>query len=89
MIGFAVTFYIRSQTIKKVVNIRINLAKDTLAYVLLFVMAMVVSLEIPGAYFIGIAAYIVIIALYFRDIEKMTKKTAGVLKKIISRREAK
>lgn len=89
MIGFAVTFYIRSQTIKKVVNIRINLAKDTLAYVLLFVMAMAVSLEIPGACFMGIAAYIVIIALYFRDIEKMIIRAAGVLRIIISRREAK
>ena len=84
MIGFAVTFYIRSHSIKKVVDLKINLAKDTLAYALLFAMAMVISFEIPGSYFIGTAIFATLIILYLRDIKHLLLKIAGILEKIIA-----
>lgn len=85
MIGFAVTFYIRSHSIKKVVDLKINLAKDTLAYALLFAMAMVISFEIPGSYFIGTAIFTTLIILYLRDIIYLLLKITGILEKIIAR----
>ena len=84
MIGFAVTFYIRSHSIKKVVDLKINLAKDTLAYALLFAMAMVISFEIPGSYFIGTVIFATLIILYLRDIKHLLLKIAGILEKIIA-----
>lgn len=84
MIGFAVTFYIRSHSIKKVVDLKINLAKDTLAYAQLFAMAMVISFEIPGSYFIGTAIFATLIILYLRDIKHLLLKIAGILEKIIA-----
>lgn len=89
MIGFAVTFYIRSHSIKKVVDLKINLAKDTLAYALLFAMAMVISFEIPGSYFIGMAIFTTLIILYLRDIKYLLLKITGILEKIIARSRVK
>lgn len=89
MVGFAVTFYIRSQTIKKVVDLKINLLKDTIAYILLLSMAMVVSLEIAGSYFIGIAILGLLVILYFKDIMRLIAKISGVFKKFIARSKTK
>lgn len=89
MIGFAVTFYIRSHSIKKVVDLKINLVKDTLAYALLFAMAMVISFETPSSYFIGTAIFTTLIILYLRDIKYLLLKIIGILEKIIARSKVK
>lgn len=89
MVGFAVTFYIRSQTIKKIIDLKINLFKDTIAYSLLFTMALVISLEIAGSYFIGNAILGVLVVLYFKDITRLVIKLLGVFEKIMARRKTK
>lgn len=89
MIGFAVTFYIRSRIIKKVVDLKTNLLKDTFAYILLFLMAMVVSFELQGSYFIGIVIFIALTVLYLKDIRSFFSRVIKTIKRVYRREKRK
>lgn len=45
LLGFAITFYIRSKTVKKVVDLKTNLLKDTFIYMILMLQACVITFE--------------------------------------------
>ena len=85
MIGFAITFYIRCHTVKKIVDITFDLKKDTFSYILLVTQAFVICLEIPFSYLIGVALFVVLIYMYRKEcytfISKVLSVTNGFLKK--------
>lgn len=74
MIGFAVTFYIRTQTIKKVINIRIDLAKDSVVYLILITQAFIIGHEMVYSYIIGVILFVLIIIAYRKIYINILKK---------------
>ena len=64
MIGFAITFYIRSHTVKKITDISFNLKKDTFAYLALVIQAFVICMEVPFSYLIGIVFFVLLFLIY-------------------------
>lgn len=67
MIGFAMTFYIRSFTVKKVVDISFDLKKDSIIFLLLIIQALVICLEMPFSYLIGVILFLFIFFLYRKE----------------------
>lgn len=85
MLGFAVTFYMRSQTIKKIVDIKMNLLKDSIAYLLLIIQAVVIGNEIRYGIIIGITILGIVFIMYLSDINKLISKCIPIVKKKMSR----
>ena len=77
MIGFAVVFYIRRQSMQKIINLRINIVKDSLMYVLLLVQAIVISFEVSYSWCIAIIILILLILINYKYI-------LGILKTFFS-----
>ena len=80
MLGFAVTFFIRSFSMKKILDMHINLIRDTLIYLILVINAFLISHEIQYSYIIGIISFAVIIFVYRSTIMTMLRKLMGILK---------
>ncbi len=80
MIGFAITFYIRSRTVKKVIDIHFDLKKDTFVYILLIIQTFVICLEVPFSYLIGIAIFAVIVAIYWKECMALIRKGLQIVK---------
>lgn len=80
VIGFAVTFYIRSQSIKKIINIEIDLFKDSIVYLLLVVQALLMSFEVKYAYLICVLILCLICSIYMKPIYKVINKFFMVIK---------
>lgn len=68
MLGFAVTFYIRIFGMKKIIDIKIEIVKDTIVYFLLIIQAFLISLEVMNAYILGILILGLIIFLYRKSL---------------------
>lgn len=68
MIGFAVTFYIRCQTVKKIVDLRINVIKDSIIYFILLIQAILIGNEIKYGEIISAVLLLLIITIYRKDI---------------------
>lgn len=68
MLGFAVTFYIRIFGMKKIINIKIEIVKDTIVYFLLIIQAFLISLEVMNAYILGMLILVLIIFLYRKSL---------------------
>lgn len=85
MISFAITFYIRCHTVQKIIDITFDLKKDTFAYILLVTQALVICLEIPFSYLIGVALFALLICMYRKEcyvfISRALSVTKGFLKK--------
>lgn len=84
MIGFAVTFYIRSQSVKKIIDIKINLIKDSVVYLLLIVQALTMSLEVTYSYIFGVSIFLIIVILYWKEISQIIIKINILIKRKIS-----
>lgn len=80
MIGFAVVFYIRKQSMQKIVNLRINIVKDSLMYVLLLVQAIVISFEVSYSWCIAIIILILLILIKYKYIFGILKTFFSVFK---------
>lgn len=79
MVGFAVTFYIRTHTIKKVINIKIDLAKDSVVYLILIVQAFIIGHEITYSYVIGAILFVLIIIAYRKIYINILKKSFSLI----------
>lgn len=73
LLGFAITFYIRSKTVKKVVDLKTNLLKDTFIYMILMLQACVITFECPYKYFVGTILFVAIVCLYYKYIINIFK----------------
>ena len=80
MLGFAITFYIRSRTVKKVIDISINLKKDTFVYILLIFQAFVICLQVPLSYLIAIGIFTVIVLIYWKDCKVLVGSAVRIVK---------
>ena len=80
MIGFAVVFYIRKQSMQKIVNLRINIVKDSVMYVLLLVQAIVISFEVSYSWCIAIIILILLILINYKYIFGILKTFFAVFK---------
>lgn len=80
MVGFAITFYIRSRTVKKVIEISFDLKKDTLVYILLIIQAFVICLEVPFSYLIGIVIFAIIVLIYWKDCKVLASSAIRIVK---------
>lgn len=78
-IGFAVTFYIRSYTVKKVTNIEFNQCKNTVVYILLVIQALIISSEVPFFYFWGTGALILILIIYRKECNYIIVKGKNII----------
>ena len=85
MIGFAVTFYIRSQNIKKILDLKINLKKDSFIYVLLIIEAIIIGHEIAFSYVIGVLIIGIIVILYRRDLLIMVNIVISQSKRLVQK----
>lgn len=86
MLGFAVTFYIRIYKIKKIVDIKIQLLRDSFAYLLLIVQAFLISLEMTNAYIIGLFVLIFILFLYKHELTQIINKVLYLSRKMKGRK---
>lgn len=85
MIGFALTFYIRSYTVKKVVDISFDIKRDTVAYLLLIAQAFIICLEAPFSYLIGSVILFLILILYRKQCISLVGWMISILKALTSR----
>ena len=85
MIGFAATFYIRSNNVKKIINIQINIKRDSVIYGLLILEAIVIWNELPFAYWIGLSIILMIAIIYFKDIRSLVNAIFASIVKIIKK----
>lgn len=85
MLGFAVTFYIRTQAIKKIINININIVKDSIVYLILIIQAFIVGHEVAYSYIIAILLLMVIILVYRHFYGRILKKSLDYLRMILCR----
>ena len=80
MLGFAVVFYIRRQSMQKIVNLRINIVKDSLMYVLLLVQAIVISFEVSYNWCTAIIILILLILINYKYIFGILKTFFSMFK---------
>ena len=85
MIGFAITFYIRCHSVKKIIDIAFDLKKDTFVYILLIIQAFVVCLEVPFFYVIGIAIFVLIFFMYRKEYITFISRAFEILKSRIEK----
>lgn len=83
MVGFALTFYIRSFTVKKVVDISFDLKKDTFIYLLLVAQAFVICLGVPLSYLIGAILFLLIMLLYRKEYYSLLSRIFSILKRFL------
>lgn len=81
IIGFAIIYYIRVVLIKKIVNLNINLWKDSTIFVLLLIQAFIISYEIKFNLIIGTLLLIIINAFYFKDLISLLKTILLIIKR--------
>ena len=79
MVGFALTFYIRSFTVKKVVDISFDLKKDTFIYLLLVAQAFVICLGVPLSYLIGAILFLLIMLLYRKEYYSLLSRIFSIV----------
>lgn len=80
MLGFAVTFYIRSYSMKKIIDIHVNHIRDSIIYLLLVANAYLIGHEIKHSYIIGVISFAVIIFVYRSTIMTMLRKLISIFK---------
>ena len=85
MIGFALVFYIRSYTVKKVVDIAIDIKRDSVGYLLLIAQAFIICLEVPLSYLIGSAILLLIFVLYRKQCISLVGWMISILKTLTTR----
>lgn len=84
MIGFAVTFYIRICGVKKIIDIKIEIVKDTIVYFLLIIQAFLISLEVTYAFIVGILILGFIVFLYRKSLIQIINIVWKMLLRMIS-----
>ena len=85
MVGFALTFYIRCYTVRKVIDISFDLGRDTIVYLLLIIQAFVICLELPFSYVIGTIIFAIIVFIYRKEYYSFTTKVISLAKVIFKR----
>lgn len=86
MVGFALTFYIRCHTVRKVIDISFNLGRDTIVYLLLIIQAFVICLEVPFSYVIGTIIFTIIVSIYKKECYSFTARTISLTGDIFKKR---
>lgn len=86
MIGFAVTFYIRSHTMQRIVNIKIDLLKDSLIYLLLAIDAYLIGHELRFSYVVGILTVLIITVVYYRVFLTVINKGIAIIQHKVLKR---
>lgn len=86
VIGFAVTFYIRTLDYKKIVGVIPNLLRDSIIYFILFTLAFLISFESQFAYVLGIMVLILIFIVYRQFYLQLMKICIKYLKVLMKRR---
>lgn len=85
VIGFAVTFYIRSYSVKKIIDIKINLKKDTCIYLLLILQAFIMAFDIRSSYVFGIISFLIIFFVYKKMFMNLISKIMTIIKNILNK----
>lgn len=70
--GFMATWVVRIFLTRKFINIKVNWAKDSLAYILLLISAAVMTIDVIYKYWVCCSAVIILFILYFDTIKKLT-----------------
>lgn len=87
MIGFAVMFYIRSKSIQRIVDLQINIVKDSLMYILLLLQAIVVSFEVPYGWIIASIILVILIVINYKYVIEVLKTLVSMLRGIKNKRK--
>ncbi len=80
LLGFAVTFYIRSYNIKKIISIKINVFKDSLIYLLLFFEACLIAFEFKYGICISVMITLMFVICFINEIKQLFIKFFKFLK---------
>ncbi len=81
LLGFALTFYIRSYNIKKIIDIKINILGDSLIYSLLFIQASLIAFEVKYGNYISILIFIIILIYFRKQIKQIIISSFNLIKK--------
>lgn len=68
-IGFGLTWFVRTRTVKRILDIKINYRKDIVAYGVLILEAVAIGNEIHHSYMIGTFLVIVLLAIYYKELK--------------------
>lgn len=81
-LGFIVTWGVRIISVKKIIKLETNGVKDIMAFSILFIEAVAVSLDMPIKYFVATVAILLMIYIYRHELLFLGKR----IKLIISRK---
>lgn len=79
MLGFAVTFYIRSFSMKKIIDIHVNYIRDGLIYLLLIINAYLIGHQVKHSYLIGVLSFVIIIFVYRSTLKALFLKVKKIV----------
>ncbi len=85
MISFALVFYIRSYTVKKIVDISFDIKRDSIAYLLLIIQAFIICLEVQFSYLMGCIVLLIICILYRKQCISLVRWMILILKTLTDR----
>ncbi len=85
VIGFAVTFYIRYINVKRIIDLKITLSKDTIVYIILTIQAILIGCEISYSYPISAVLLIVIVLIYNSEILYIEKQIVNMIKRVVKK----
>lgn len=89
IIGFAITFYIRAFIIKRFLKIRLNLLKNSFIYLLLFIQAIFIILNLKLSFLISFFIFILIFIIYLKDIILLSKNILFLFINFLGRKNEK
>lgn len=80
LVGFFVTWLVRTVNVRRLLKIRVNYCKMALSFGVLAAQAVVTAMDLPVKYVVSLAAIAVQLIIYLPEIKGLLKASVGLLK---------